>query len=81
VRLDRWRCGFAFALSQRAGAEHAADVIGTLRVPPAAAPVAPHALRALRRLPPAAALDDEILALARHPLARWRARRAEPPGR
>jgi hypothetical protein len=51
-----------------------ADVIGTLRWPGDAAATWPLATRALtaRAGPPDG--DHEIAALARHPLARWRAR-------
>lgn len=76
ARLERWGSGYAFALAQDPGVAESADVIGTLRVPAGARALPPQARRALELDPPAAAPDDETLALARNPLARWRARQA-----
>ncbi len=77
-RLERWRCGHAFALTQDPGVAESADVVGTLRAPVGDPSLRRNARRALELIPPAAAPDDETLALARNPLARWRAR--QPPG-
>jgi len=75
ARLDRWRSGCAFALAQAPGLVDSADVIGTLRCPPDAAALPRLVARALALpAPPPAAAEPEILALARSPLARWRAR-------
>jgi Tfp pilus assembly protein PilF len=78
ARLDRWRCGYAFALSEQPGAPEPADVVGTLRAPADPAALVTLAARALDALPPAAAPDDEIVSLARNPLARWRTRQTAP---
>jgi hypothetical protein len=78
ARLDRWGCGYAFALSEPPGAPEPADVVGTLRAPADPAAIVALAARALDALPPAAAPDDEIVALARNPLARWRTRQTAP---
>ncbi|HVO34654.1 MAG TPA: hypothetical protein VMT21_03745, partial [Gemmatimonadales bacterium] len=73
-RLDRWKSGYAFALTQPPETADPADVIGTLRCP-GDAPAA-HALAARALKAPAGSTegDDEIAALARHPLARWHMR-------
>jgi len=79
-RLERWGGGHAFALTQDPAAVASADVIGTLRVPVGAASLGAATQRALQANPPAAAPDDETLALARHPLASWQARRRAGAG-
>ncbi len=77
ARLDRWRSGYAFALAQVPGVTESADVIGTERCADAAA-FQQQLARALAQPATAAAVDPEMLALARSPLARWRTRLAEP---
>lgn len=75
ARLDRWRSGYAFALTQPADTLDPADVVGTLRCPGDAPAIHALALRALTAPAGSAAGDDEIATLARHPLARWHTRR------
>jgi tetratricopeptide (TPR) repeat protein len=79
-RLERWGAGFAFALAQDPGAAESADVIGTLRAGGGTHSLPQLARRALELNPPAAAPDDETLALARNPLARWHTRQAAAAG-
>jgi len=80
-RLERWRCGHAFALMQDPAVADTADVVGTLRAPVGGPSLRQLARRALELIPSAAAPDDETLALAGNPLARWRTRQqAAPPG-
>jgi len=73
ARLDRWKSGYTFALTQPAGTADAADVIGTLRSPCDASALYRHTAAALD-MQTAIPGDEEIAALARHPLARWRSR-------
>jgi len=77
ARLERWRSGYAFALAQVPGVGESADVIGTVRFADAVA-FEQQLARALAQPPAAAAVEPEMLALARNPLARWRHRFAEP---
>jgi tetratricopeptide (TPR) repeat protein len=77
ARLDRWRSGYAFALTQPPETLEPADIVGTLRWPFDAAATRALAVRALAGFeagPPDEAGDDEIVTLTRHPLARWRTR-------
>ena len=74
TRLDRWKSGYAFALAQAPGVAESADVIGTLRCPGDPAVLQQQVARALALPPPAAAVEPDILTLARSPLARWRTR-------
>jgi len=75
ARLEHWRSGYTFALTQPPETMDPADVVGTLRWDGDAAATRPLATRALARPAEGAADGDaEIAALARHPLARWRAR-------
>jgi tetratricopeptide (TPR) repeat protein len=76
ARLEGWKCGYAFALAQAPGVTDSADVIGTLRHPADPAAQRRQLARALEMTPPASAVEPEILALARSPLARWRTRQA-----
>ena len=76
ARLDRWKSGFAFALAQAPGVTDSADVIGTLRCTGDVAALRAQVARALALPLPAATAEHEVLALARSPLARWRARLA-----
>jgi len=78
ARLDRWRSGYAFALAQAPGVAESADVIGTLRWPGDLAALQPVVVRTLAAPATAAAVEPDLLALARSPLARWRARLAAP---
>jgi tetratricopeptide (TPR) repeat protein len=75
ARLDRWKSGYAFALTQPADTLDPADVVGTLRCRGEAPAIHALAMRALQAPAGSAAGDDEIAALARHPLARWHTRR------
>ncbi len=75
ARLDRWKSGYAFALTQPADTLDPADIVGTLRCRGEAPAIHPLAMRALQAPAGSAAGDDEIAALARHPLARWHTRR------
>lgn len=78
-RLARWRSGYSFALLQRPDAPNGADVAG---VGADVSPGARDLTEALRRAPEVAeAPTPEVLALARHPLAAWRQRGAEPAPR
>jgi tetratricopeptide (TPR) repeat protein len=79
ARLDRWRSGFAFALVQAPDTGDVADIIGSLRCPGGIRAAYRHAARALELVPAAAPADEEIIALARNPLARWRVRQSEAP--
>ncbi len=74
ARLERWRTGYAFALTQPAETTDPADVIGTLRCPGDAITARTLAARALQAPAGASEGDDEVAALARHPLARWHTR-------
>jgi len=74
ARLDRWKSGYTFALTQPADTTDPADVIGTLRCSGNAAAIHPLAARALKAPAGLPVGDDEIAALARHPLARWHTR-------
>ena len=74
ARLDRWKSGYAFALTQPADTLDPADIVGTLRCRGEAPAIHPVALRALQAPAGSAAGDEEIAALARHPLARWHTR-------
>ncbi len=78
LRLERWKSGLSFALTQPQLADTSADVVGTLRCSGPAADVYRRAARALRTTPPAVAGDAEIAALARQPLAHWRVRQGAP---
>ncbi len=80
ARLERWGAGLTFALAQERGAAESADVVGTLRAGAASRSLPPLARRACDLNPQAAAPDDETLALARNPLARWRTRQAPAAG-
>jgi hypothetical protein len=74
ARLEHWAAGYAFALTQDPAVVESADVVGTLRLAPGAPSLERQVRRALELDPAAAAPDDETLALARSPLARWRTR-------
>ena len=74
ARLERWKSGYAFALTQPAETLDPADVIGTLRWPGDRTALHAAVTRALGTPPARASGDDEIAALGRHPLALWRAR-------
>jgi tetratricopeptide (TPR) repeat protein len=80
-RLARWRTGCCFALVQRPDTPSGADVVGVGADVPQG-DVDRDLTEALRRAPEVAeAPAPEILTLARHPLAAWRQRSAEPaPG-
>jgi hypothetical protein len=80
-RLARWRTGYCFALVQRPDIPSGADVVGVGADVPQG-DVDRDLTEALRRAPEMAeAPAPEILTLARHPLAAWRRRAAEPaPG-
>lgn len=75
-RLDRWKCGYAFALVQEPDVADTADVIGTLSCPGGARSARDHVHRALHLAGAAAPVSEAAAALARNPLARWRARHA-----
>jgi len=77
ARLERWRCGYAFALVQPPEPPEPADVIATLRYAGDTASLDALTLRVLATAPRPASGDEEIATLARHKLARWRAR-AQP---
>jgi Tfp pilus assembly protein PilF len=79
ARLDRWKSGYAFALAQEPGVSETADVIGTLRCPGGAPTAHLHLARALPLAGAAPPVGEEIVALARSALARWRARQAAVP--
>ncbi len=76
ARLDRWKSGYAFALAQVPGITDSADVIGTLRWTSDVTALQQQLSRALAVPIPATAVEYELLALARSPLARWRTRLA-----
>lgn len=76
ARLDRWTSGYAFALAQAPEVTDSADVIGTLRCPGDVTALRQQMVRALALPPTATAVEPEVLALARSPLARWRARQS-----
>jgi Tfp pilus assembly protein PilF len=78
ARLDRWGAGYGFALMQTPGAAGVADVVGSFRGPPDADTAYAAALALERTVAEPDALE-EITALARHPLARWRVRQSPPP--
>jgi len=78
ARLGRWKSGCAFALAQAPGVTESADVIGTLRCPGDVTALRRQVTRALTLSRAAAAVEPEILALARSPLALWRARLTAP---
>ncbi len=78
ARLDRWRRGVAFALTQPPATLEPADVIGTLRCGGDGEPLRPLVAQALLAEEPSRTEDAEIAALARQPLARWAARRGTP---
>jgi len=75
ARLDRWKSGWAFALTQAADTPDPADVVGTLRCPGDVREIHALALRALAAPAGSGAGDEEIATIARHPLARWHTRR------
>ena len=77
ARLERWRSGYAFALAQVPGVAESADVVGTMRFTDAVA-FEQQLARTLAQPPTATAVEPELLALARSPLARWRTRFAAP---
>lgn len=80
ARLDRWKTGYSFALTQPPDPVDAADAIGTLRCPGDTGAPLPLVARALEAPTPEAAPGDaEIAALARNPLAGWRTRQAVAP--
>jgi hypothetical protein len=74
TRLERWKSGYAFALAQAPGVTASADVIGTLRCGGDVTALQQQIARTLALPPPAVSVESEVLALARSPLARWRAR-------
>lgn len=74
ARLDRWKSGYAFALTQSAETQDPADVIGTLRWTGDGPALRAAVTRALGMPAAQVSGEDEIAAMGRHPLAHWRGR-------
>jgi predicted negative regulator of RcsB-dependent stress response len=79
ARLERWRSGYAFALAQEPGVAETADVIGTLHCPGGAPTARGNLARALPLAGAVPAVGDEVTALAKSALARWRTRQSAGP--
>ncbi len=76
TRLERWKSGYAFALAQAPGIADSADLIGTLRCSGDLTALQQQVARVLALPPQTAAVEPELLTLARSPLARWQTRLA-----